>query len=117
MKIMNAGTAGTLESSDIAILIEQNENKGIIIELKSTVESQFGQQIRKVIAGTLDELGVEDVIVRANDKGALDSTIKARVLTAVSRAANQNCFPWEHSCNEEKWPLKKETSGNTMEKC
>lgn len=95
MKIMDVGIAGTLESSDIAIRIENNRGKGIELQLKSTVENQFGKQIKKVIQETLQELGVEDAIVRANDKGALDCTIRARVITAVSRATHQNCFPWE----------------------
>lgn len=92
---IGSGIAGTLESSDITISIEPNEGKGIEIQLKSTVENQFGNQIRKVIREKLEELGVTDVLVRANDKGALDYTIKARVITAVSRATQTNCFPWE----------------------
>ncbi|OGO77008.1 MAG: citrate lyase acyl carrier protein [Clostridiales bacterium GWB2_37_7] len=95
MKIHDVGIAGTLESSDIIIHIEKNEGKGIEIELKSTVENQFGNQIRKVIKETLQELGVTDAIVRANDKGALDCTIRARVLTAVNRSAHSNNLPWE----------------------
>ncbi|MDA8441428.1 MAG: citrate lyase acyl carrier protein [Peptococcaceae bacterium] len=95
MKILDVGIAGTLESSDITIHIEKNEGKGIELELKSTVENQFGKQIKKVINETLQELGVENATVRANDKGALDCTIRARVITAVSRAIQNNCFPWE----------------------
>jgi citrate lyase subunit gamma (acyl carrier protein) len=95
MEINDVGIAGTLESSDITIHIEGNAGKGIQIELKSTVENQFGNQIRKIIGDTLQELGIVDAIVHANDKGALDCTIRARVLTAVSRASKSNCFPWE----------------------
>lgn len=91
----NIGVAGTLESSDITISFEPNEDKGIEIQLKSTVESQFGNQIRKVIREKLEELGIKDALVRANDKGALDCTIKARVTTAVSRASQSKSFPWE----------------------
>lgn len=95
LEILDIGIAGTLESSDITIQIEKNEGNGIELELKSTVENQFGKQIKKVILETLLELGVENVFVLANDKGALDCTIRARVRTAVSRATHQNCFPWE----------------------
>ena len=84
-----------LESSDITIYMEPNEGKGIEIELKSTVENQFGNRIRNVIRTTLDEMGVTDVLVRANDKGALDCTIQARVITAVCRSCKSNCRPWE----------------------
>jgi citrate lyase subunit gamma (acyl carrier protein) len=95
VKILNAGVAGTLESSDITIQIEQSERTGIELELTSTVENQFGKQIKKVILETLLELGVENAYVLAKDKGALDCTIRARVRTAVCRATEQNCFPWE----------------------
>lgn len=95
MKILDVGIAGTLESSDITIQIEQNEGRCIAIELKSPVENQFGNQIKKVIKETLQELGVEDAIVRANDKGALDCTIRARVITAINRAAHNSSFSWE----------------------
>ncbi|MDK2809962.1 MAG: hypothetical protein PWR27_671 [Petroclostridium sp.] len=94
MKIVNPAVAGTMESSDIIISVEPNEGKGIEIELKSVVENQFGNQVRKVIKETLEELGVEDVLVRANDKGALDCTIKARVSTAVYRAAENTEYKW-----------------------
>lgn len=95
VKIEEVGIAGTLESSDITIHIEKNEGRGIELELKSTVENQFGKQIKKVILETLQELGVEDALVVAKDKGALDCTIRARVRAAVSRATHHDCFPWE----------------------
>lgn len=93
--INNVGIAGTLESSDITISIEQNEGKGIEILLTSTVERQFGNQVRKVIQETLEDMGITDVLVRAKDKGALDCTIQARVMTAVSRASGNASYPWE----------------------
>ncbi len=92
MKIKNTAMAGTLESSDISITIEPNEN-GLIINLKSSVEKQFGKQIRKVIEETLNELGVENALVTANDKGALDCVIKSRVQTAIMRATGEK-FNW-----------------------
>lgn len=95
MKIQQAGIAGTLESSDITIHIEANEGNGIQIQLKSTVENQFGNQIRHVIKETLLEQEITDVFVRAVDKGALDCTIRARVLTALNRATGCSRLPWE----------------------
>lgn len=95
LTIQSTGIAGTLESSDISITIEQNEDKGIEIQLKSTVENLFGEQIKKVIRETLEDMGVNDALVRANDKGALDCTIQARVTSAVSRATQTPCYPWE----------------------
>lgn len=99
--MIGTGIAGTLESSDIMISIEPNEGNGIEIELKSTVENQFGNQIRKVIREVLEQLGVSDAKVTANDRGALDCTIRARLTTAVNRGSEQKCYPWEaRPCND-----------------
>ncbi|MCG8483761.1 MAG: citrate lyase acyl carrier protein [Clostridia bacterium] len=94
MKLIDVGISGTFESSDIMITLERNTQKGIIINLKSTVKEQFGKQIVKVIEETLKETGMTDVIVYANDKGALDCTIKARILTAVYRASRSTEYVW-----------------------
>lgn len=95
MEISDVGIAGTLESSDITIQIEKNVGKGIAIELKSTVENQFGNQIRSVIRETLQEMGITEALVRATDKGALDCTIRARLTTAVNRASHNSSCVWE----------------------
>jgi citrate lyase subunit gamma (acyl carrier protein) len=96
MKLLNNSIAGTLESSDIQIIIEPKNEAGIEVELKSSVEKQFGRQIRKVIKETLENLKVESARVIATDKGALDCTIKARVQAAAFRAAGvKEKFDWE----------------------
>ncbi|SKC48340.1 citrate lyase acyl carrier protein [Maledivibacter halophilus] len=95
MQIKKTGMAGTMESSDINVVVEKNQEKGIKIYLKSSVEKQFGNQIRKAILKTLKELEVTDVVVRAIDRGALDCTIRARVQSAVMRAAmKENEIDW-----------------------
>lgn len=93
MQIKGTGLAGTLESSDVMITLEQNA-KGVAIELDSTVEKQFGDDIRRVITETLAELGVENARVIAVDKGALDCAIRARVRTAAYRAAGSEEYSW-----------------------
>lgn len=87
MEIVRHAMAGTMESSDIQINLEPNSAEEIEIYLKSAVEKQYGDQIRTLIRDTLVKLGVTRGIVRAVDKGALDCTIRARVQTAVNRAA------------------------------
>lgn len=96
MEIKKVSIAGTLESSDIQVRIEPREEAGIEIELNSSVEKQFGRQIKKVINTTLETMGVKSAKVIATDKGALDCVIKARVESAIFRAAGvtQN-FDWE----------------------
>jgi len=96
MKLINNSIAGTLESSDIQVMLQPKEEAGIEIELKSSVEKQFGKQIRKVILETLEALKVENARVIATDKGALDCTIKARVQCAACRAAGiKEKYDWE----------------------
>lgn len=84
--------AGTLESGDILIQISPSEQEGVQIELNSTVAYQFGEQIKKVIAETLAEVGIDRAIVRATDKGALDCTIRARVTAAAVRATGKDVW-------------------------
>jgi citrate lyase subunit gamma (acyl carrier protein) len=86
MEIKKAAVAGTLESSDCMVTIEPAE-KGLELELESTVIRQYGRQIRKVANETLKRLDVKKARVSIVDKGALDCTIKARVECAVMRAA------------------------------
>lgn len=91
MEIKNA-VAGTLESGDIQVQIAPNTEKGLQINLESSVAFQFGEQIKKVIKETLVELGIEDALVQANDKGALDCTIRARVTAAAVRATGKDVW-------------------------
>ena len=88
MKIEKVAKAGTLESNDILIMVMPNEDSGIELELESIVMKQFGDAIRKVIMDKLKEFGVADITIKAQDKGALDYTIAARVETAIKRASN-----------------------------
>lgn len=91
MEIKNA-VAGTLESGDIQVQIAPNDKPGLQINLESSVAFQFGEQIKKVITETLTELGVDNAVVQANDKGALDCTIRARVTTAAVRATGKDVW-------------------------
>ena len=84
------GQAGTLESNDIMINVAPTElANGIEIELISPVIKQYGNKIREAIISELTALRISAAKVQANDKGALDCTIRARVKTAVTRAAKQ----------------------------
>lgn len=95
MEIKQSASAGTTESSDILITIDKNQSNDIQIHLESSVEKQFGQQIRAKIQTTLEKLNVTNAKIKAIDKGALDCTIEARTITAVYRAANQDTIDWQ----------------------
>ena len=87
---MKEAIAGTLESGDIMVKIGPGE--GLEVELQSSVEAQFGRQIRQLIKETLEGLGIKDAHVDAIDKGALDCTIKARVTAAAVRATGKDVW-------------------------
>lgn len=95
MELKKTVVAGSMESSDIMVTLSPSDEKGIQIELESSVDKQFGRRIRQVIEESLRHLGVEQAKVKAVDKGALDCTIQARVLAAVYRAAEVESFDWK----------------------
>ena len=86
MEINKPAKAGTMESNDIYVMIMPNPKGGIEINLQSIVMKQFGEEIKSVILDTLVKLGVKNIIINAQDKGALNYTIKARIETAIKRA-------------------------------
>lgn len=85
MRIVTEGTAGTLESSDA--LVRVGPASGLRVDVRSSVEAQFGDQIRALVAEQLDRLGVTDAVVSVDDKGALDFVLRARLQGAVLRAS------------------------------
>lgn len=87
MEIKKTAKAGTLESNDIFIMVSPNEEEGIDLIIESIVMKQFGELIEATIREKLKELEVTSVKLKAQDKGALDYTIRARVESAVLRAA------------------------------
>jgi citrate lyase subunit gamma (acyl carrier protein) len=87
MQPKRAAQAGTLESSDVLIMVEPVETgSGRNIELASNVMMQYGDRIKEQVIFMLDRLRVPDVRIIVKDKGALDATIWARVETALRRS-------------------------------
>ncbi|MDR3590563.1 MAG: citrate lyase acyl carrier protein [Negativicutes bacterium] len=85
-EVTKPAQAGTLESNDVVVTVAPvGKGSGITIEMTSIVMAQFGAQIKKVVEDTVKEQGLADAFVKINDRGALDCTIRARVLTALSR--------------------------------
>jgi len=87
-KIIQRATAGTLESSDVFVTLEPNEN-GVEIELDSVVQNQFGDAILQTVQEVLSDLEVQDAKLSIVDRGALDCVIRARVETAVMRGKGE----------------------------
>ncbi len=80
---MKIGIAGTLESNDAMIMVKEADE--LKITINSIVYDFFGEQIEEVIRKTLVELGINQIEVKCHDKGALDYTIKARLIVAIQR--------------------------------
>lgn len=86
-KLLRPAQAGTVESSDILVSIAPAAaGTGIRIDLESATMRQFGEHIKTLICHILQDAGIEDAAVHANDKGAVDFVVMARVKTAIMRA-------------------------------
>ena len=92
--IKKQAIAGTLESSDIQIIISKSDGNENIIELESPVKHLFEEEILKVINRVLEQHELVGVHIRAIDKGALNCTIAARMQTAIYRATEKELI-WE----------------------
>ncbi|MGI6393087.1 MAG: citrate lyase acyl carrier protein [Candidatus Izemoplasmatales bacterium] len=80
---MKIGIAGSLESNDVLITVRTSES--LIIDIHSIVDLLYHDQIEAVVLATLKEEGIDKLEVTIEDKGALDYTIRARLLTAIRR--------------------------------
>ena len=87
--VKKTAQAGTVESADILIIVAPAQpGAGIQVNLKSPTLKQYGKKMVTLIEATVKSQGVEDAVIDATDKGALDYTIEARTKTAVLRALN-----------------------------
>jgi len=80
---MKVGQAGSIESNDCLITVKYAEKTEITIN--SSVGMFFYDQIKKVIEETLKELNIKSLEITVEDKGALDYTIKSRLISAIKR--------------------------------
>ena len=88
MKILKNAVAGTLESSDLFVQIEPDENN-LTLEIDSVVANQHMDALRAAVLETLKEFEVSSGKIFIKDKGALDCVIRARVETALKRGGVQ----------------------------
>ncbi|AIF52614.1 citrate lyase acyl carrier protein [Pelosinus sp. UFO1] len=85
--ISKTAQAGTLESSDVMITVTPGaKDSGIVIEVESIVLAQYGEDIKAILLSTVQKQDITDIYIKAVDRGALDCTICARLLAALSRA-------------------------------
>lgn len=80
---MKKGVAGSKESNDCLVTVVKSDKTQI--EIESVVAAFFYEQIKATVEETIKELNVENILVKVEDKGALDYTIKSRVTSAINR--------------------------------
>lgn len=87
MEIRRKASSGTMQSSDLMVVVEPCDT--LQIEIESTVKKQFEHLIRARITATLEQLGVAAGRIQVSDRGALDYAIAARIETAINRASEE----------------------------
>lgn len=94
MNLKVKSISGTLESSDIQVIVEPGTN-GIEIELESVVFNQYSEDIKSTILSAIEEFGVTSCKIFVNDKGAITPVIKSRVQTAFFRALELKSYDFK----------------------
>ena len=87
MQIRSKASAGTMQSSDLMVVVAPSDT--LRIEIESTVKKQYEHLIRARIGSTLEQLQVSAGYIQVSDRGALDYAIAARIETAVRRASGE----------------------------
>jgi citrate lyase subunit gamma (acyl carrier protein) len=87
MQIRCKASAGTMQSSDLMVVVEPCDT--LQIEIDSTVKKQYEHLIRARIIATLEQLDVSEGHIHVSDRGALDYAIAARIETAIRRASEE----------------------------
>jgi citrate lyase subunit beta/citryl-CoA lyase len=81
-----AGHCGPEIRSDLQVRLEPKDCGGLEIEIRSRVETYYGDLIRRQAEEVLEALGVRHAHVEIHDEGALPFVIAARIEAAARRA-------------------------------
>ncbi|MCF4151653.1 citrate lyase acyl carrier protein [Dethiosulfovibrio sp. F2B] len=85
MEFSSAAVAGTLESSDVMVSFSPSDEV-LEVEVESIVMKQRGRRIREVVDELVSQVGLDKGVLRVQDKGALECTLRARINTVLDRA-------------------------------
>ena len=88
MNVTKPSCAGTLESSDVFVEVQPCTD-GLSIDIESVVLLQFGPSLQETVRNVLRNNNVTQARIKLKDRGALDCTVRARVETALVRAAEE----------------------------
>lgn len=87
MNILKPVMVGSLESSDVLISLAPSDDGARHLDVESIVIKQYGRRITAVANEILDAAGVSSGLIRIQDRGALECTLRARLKTALDREA------------------------------
>lgn len=88
-RILRTASAGNAEKSDVLVTVSPNPTGGVSIQVKSVVKAFYEDAILAAARETAQEMGVKNARIDLDDFGALDYVIRARVETALLRAAKE----------------------------
>ena len=84
----SAGKRGESVRSDCYFEIELKNSAGIKLDIKSKVESMYGESIKEMILEMAKYFGLKDAKILCEDNGALPFVLAARFELAVKRLAH-----------------------------
>ncbi len=87
MKLLHTASAGTLESSDCVVTVSPGEE--IILDYRGANSAIFSKRTEELTRAILAKHSVEAACVVIQDQGAIEITIKARLESALMRAAEE----------------------------
>ncbi len=85
-KVFTAGDNNPKSRSDCFVSLEMKNSGGLIIDLKSKVESLYGESIKNLSKEELTFFGIKHAYLKIIDTGALDFTIAARIEAVIKKA-------------------------------
>ncbi len=87
--ILSTASAGNAEKADVLVTVSPNPAGGLSIQVKSVVKAFYEDAILAATWETAQEMGVTSALIDLDDFGALEYVIRARVETALLRAAKE----------------------------
>ncbi len=86
MKESTVGKLGEEQTTDCNISLKIKRSGGIKIDLKSKVESTFGESIRELTNKEFKFFGIKNASIKIEDYGAYPFVLMARIEVAIKRA-------------------------------
>jgi citrate lyase subunit beta / citryl-CoA lyase len=77
--------AGRDAKEDLEVILRPTPGRSLAIDVKSSVITLYGAQLRELAQRTADALGLREVAVLVRDRGALDWVVQARMEAAARR--------------------------------